>query len=248
MPVADVPARIAELFGPSPLPRDAGIVHVTALGRWGTTQVVTMAINEHTPRSELDAFSLNLARARADIILTTGQILRDEPSLTYDLFVREPWVRALLDWRREILQRPEPPEVWVLTSGRDLDLDHPGFHSWARARIITGPEAVAHLEGPARERGIALTGLVRAQPRTVVQEARDRGARTVVIEAGPRTTAALYEAPGLVDELQLSIYEGHLDPEAIVGGPRSLSELTTALPHSSGTRRFGSWTFERRTR
>ena len=245
---SDVPDRIAELFGPDPVPVDAGVVHVTALARRGTKQVVTMAINEHTPKSELDTFSLNLARARADVILTTGQILRDEPALTYDLFIGEPWASALMTWRREALGRETPPEVWILTGGQGLDLDHPSFHGWARPRIVTNEHAAARLEDPAGERGIAVSGLQNLHPRGVVQSAGDLGAKTVVVEAGPRTTAVLYEGPSMIDELQLSLFEGHLDPSAHAGHPHQLADLLRDLGSGTGARRHGHWSFERWTR
>ncbi len=36
---------------------------------------------------------------------------------------------------------------------------------------------------------------------------RERGARCILVEAGPSTAADLYQAPPVVDELLLSVYE-----------------------------------------
>ena len=76
--------------------------------------LTTILINEHSPRSELDWLSLHIARARADAIVITGKILRDEPSLSFDLRADARWGDALLSWRKERWGITEPPWLLIL--------------------------------------------------------------------------------------------------------------------------------------
>ena len=95
----DVDALARRLFGAVPI--DDGVVHVTALWAPPEGERRTLLIGEHSPKSDHDFFSLNLARARADAILVTGKILREEPTLRYDLQGAGELPAALAAWRRE---------------------------------------------------------------------------------------------------------------------------------------------------
>ena len=77
-----------------------------------------------SPRSPYDWFALNLSRARADLIVLTGAILRDEPSLTGNVLAE--YKAALEEWRRQVWGRQYPPAVCVLTAG-PVDFRHPLF-------------------------------------------------------------------------------------------------------------------------
>jgi hypothetical protein len=67
----------------------------------------------------------------------------------------------------------------------------------------------------------------------------------VSIEAGPRTAVPLYDAPGAIDELMLSVYEGPLDPGRVAGTFLSDEDLRArGYDRASSTVR-GEWRFER---
>ncbi len=203
MPAASetsVPALLAGLWGTPDLPRDAGVLHVVST--WVEAGVAyVIRITDASPPSPTDFFLLNLARARADAILTTGAILRHEPSLRYDL--QGPHAEALHRWRRAELGRDGPPRVLVLTRG-DIDLDHPAFDSWARPVIVTESAGASRLRSAAQRRNIEVVSVASASASAAIAWARASGAATIGLEAGPSTMRALYADPIQVDELMIS--------------------------------------------
>ncbi len=187
------------------------VIHVTAVWRRGP-DLVTIAINEHSPASPTDSAILDAARARADVIVTTGRNVRMEPDLCH----------APSADRLARLGKSAAPRT-VILSRSGVDPEHPIFRS--------GDVQIVAPEG----------GL-----RAVVTRLRDDG-ETVLVEAGPTTVGALYEAPGLVDELQLSIFEGHLDARAV--GPTLAREADLRAVFSGPAAQrclepSGAWTFE----
>lgn len=188
------------LWGHVDLERDAGVLHVVATWPCDEGQRV-IRITEQSPKSDTDFFLLNLARARADVILTTGRILREEPHLEYSL--PPAWAPGMLAWREAAMGRTTPPKVAVLTSGRDLDPDHPALHGWARPVIVTSQDAARALR-PRLPGHVDVIGLKLPSAREAIAWARGAGATTVSIEAGPSTARALYADPAVVDELWLS--------------------------------------------
>lgn len=201
-----VDAHIARMYGPVDLRAATGLVHVAAVAgpRWEVIR-----IGPDSPASLHDRFALELCRARADAIVVTGKILRDEPDLRYDLALGlDTLSTGLHAWRRERMGKVEPPTLLVLTSGRGLDPGHPALSadSWARPLVFTSRDAelppltieCARVEAPSLAAAVAFL--------------RDRGAKTVALEAGPGTTAPSYrgEHP-VIDELLLSRYGGDLD-------------------------------------
>lgn len=220
--------RIRRSFGDSLL-TPAGVVHVTAAWRPPSGGLQVLKIGETTPAIETDRFVLDLSRARADAIVTTGQILRDEPDLSYEL----PPGHA--SWRRLMLGKQRPPKLLVLTSGRDLPASHPLLNGEWEVTLYPGPEAM----GPSRGLRAAVDRL-RADPSLA----------TISIEAGPSSSADLYEPPLAVEELMLSLYEGP-DPAATVQGHPlpSLEELESLLPIRSSafpvSEPSGPWSFRR---
>ncbi len=234
-PPDDLPApaavadRVHRLYGDDELSDPAGVIQVAAVGREADGELVVLKINQSTPSSGHDRFALDLARARADVIVTTGAILRAEPGLSCEL--ASDGADALHAWRMDQLGRPTPPLVVVLTGREDIDLDHPTLHGWAQPWIFTNVDCAKALHGKL-PRHVGLAGVPSPDLDTLVDWARRRfDARSITIEAGPTTTRPLYkESPGLVDELMLSVFEGTI-PTAARGGPFvSAQDLDRSLP------------------
>lgn len=209
--------------------------------------LTTIKINEHGPKSELDWLALHIARARADGIIITGKILRDEPSLTYSLQADPRWGAALVQWRERRWALFDPPWLLILTGRGDIDFDHPVFRGWARPIIFTTDRAA--------ERKLAA-----APVPVIADEAPDirrairhlqlgRDCTCVSIEAGPSTARTLYERPMAVKELLLSVYlEPSLDERA-QGDPlvmfselRALFDSETSATHRDQGQH---WSFHR---
>jgi len=242
-----VEARVRALYGCRV--EEVAVLHVAALWQRPGGDLHVLRIGEQSPRSDTDDFTLSLARARADAIVTTGRILRLEPRLTHELLGPTGLQADLREWRAQRLGRSEPARSAVLSSGRELDLDHPLLRAAGRPLILTSPAAVARLSGAARPRGIELLGLEPLDLRASLAALQARGARCISIEAGPRSALQLYEAPLAVDELMLSVYEEPDLPPAAQGAPFLAPErIAQLLPHVSAPTRSGGWRFERRTR
>jgi riboflavin biosynthesis pyrimidine reductase len=248
--------RIRALYGADLAddPRAArGVLHVAAVWRGGASALTTLRIDVDTPRSRTDAFVLGLARARADAIVTTGEILRREPQLSHALDEGE-GAEALLAWRQKVLGKRALPTTVVLTSGRNLDLTHPVFRSGRKALIFTDAGGEDRLGDRARERGIELAVHPEPSLMSLLEHARGSlGHETVLVEAGQSTTGALYESPGLVDELLLSICETDSLPASVRGAPFTTegeiasAGLTLVGEHVSDEE-SGPWRFRRYVR
>ena len=230
------------LYGEVPGPL-GGVLHVAATG----PGMEVLRIRPETPVSAWDRFALSFARARAQAIVLTGKILREEPELRCAL--RGPGLlpEGLARWRRAA-GLPDPPLLLVLSRGRGLDRSHPAFRSWARPVIFTGREAAAAMSPPA---GVAVVGVGEPSLPAALRWLADRGCPGISVEAGPSTAGALYEV-GLVDELMLTIYEGAIDPALRAGALPAPARLEVLLPRSSPGRRVeepsGTWRFIRRWR
>jgi riboflavin biosynthesis pyrimidine reductase len=220
---ADVDALAAKLYPDVRFEGRGGVVHVTAVWRPpGRDALVTLKIGDQSPESEHDFFALQLTRARADAIVVTGKVLRDEPDVRFSF--AGPMADALSAWRAGA-GRTEVPWLVVVTASLGPDFAHPAFDGGVRPVFFTGPigAAVAH--------------------------ARDTlGARTISIEAGPTTSRQLYAVPGAVDELVLSIFEGPTIPETVRGPDfLPLGELERLLGPSTTPTRIdepsGPWSF-----
>ncbi|MBW2507894.1 MAG: hypothetical protein JRE81_04625 [Deltaproteobacteria bacterium] len=210
---ASVDRAARALFG-GPLDTRPQVSHSFAAWRASThAPLTTIKINEHGPKSELDWLALHIARARADAIIITGKILRDEPNLTFSLRADPRWGEALESWRRHRWGLCDPPWILILTGRGDIDFEHPVFDGWGRPIIFTSDRTA--------------TRKLAASPCPVVSdEAPDirsaiehlrlaRECECVSIEAGPSTARDLYERPMLVKELLLSVYlEPSLDERA----------------------------------
>src|SRR5690606_3503638 len=164
---AEVADAIGALYGVAQLPRE-GLLHV-ASGSERRGELCTLRVSADSPQSPWDAFALHLSRARADLIITTGAILRAEPALRYALGGPGRLPEGLAAYRRERLGKRTPPTLWVLSRG-PLDPAHPALSgAWAP------PERVADEGG--------LRALVR----------RRSAAALYSVEAGPSAHRPLYE-------------------------------------------------------
>lgn len=198
-------ARLARfLFGGEPL--SSGILHPAAVWQDGGGRLVTIRIGPSSPRSALDSFSLNLARARADAIVTTGKNLRSEPDLLHDLQGPGHLPGALEAWRRERLGKHGPPISLILTTGKELDFTHRLFQGGTKVLVFTTNEAAKGLKAEAEAAGAEIVGEAEPSIRSALRFLRRRGAQTVAVEAGPSTSGELYRAPVVVDEALLSVY------------------------------------------
>lgn len=246
MSLFTVEERIQGLFGASSGAAD-GVLHPVAVCSGPDKRLFVLKIRPDSPKSEADFFSLNLARARADAIVTSGRILREEPDVSHSL------PEALASWRHEIQLKPLPPISVVLTSGRDLDLDHPVLGQGS-ALIFTSLEGASRLAAAAASREIELVGSdAPTLPGLIDFLRRDKRAQTISLEAGPSTVLPLYRTsslhPSPIDELILSRYHGSV-PDHLLGAPfLQEDELETLFTSCSNETEVpepsGLWSFRR---
>lgn len=211
--------RIQEVYGLG-LPEPAGVLHAMSAWRDPEGRLFILRIAPDTPRSATDAFALGLSRARVDAIVTTGQILRDEPALTTDL--ADP---RLVAWRRERLGKSRPPLVVVLSRGQGLDRSHPLF---AAAEVCVRSEGLRDALAWLRD---------------------ERGITSVAVEAGWSTSRLVYQPPLAIDELLLSICQSPELPPGIQGGellPReAFVRLFRGRSEHHSNEESGPWSFLR---
>ena len=244
----DVAILGTELLGVDPA-RAAGVVH--ALASWVDAGGNRFALRIHaaTPHSDTDSFLLNLARARAEAIVTTGAILREEPGVTHALQGPGHGPEALAAWRRDVVGLHEPPILLVLSSGRRIDPEHPAFRAPVRP-VLFVPEAAA----PALEAAFRPSARVAASAQTSARSAVDwlwrEGIARITVEAGPGAAAALYRRPCEIDELWRSTYLEHELLREVIG-PAVARDVELARDFSTVTggsvvqEASGAWKFER---
>jgi riboflavin biosynthesis pyrimidine reductase len=246
-----VESVLHELYGES-LAAPGGVVHVAAVWARAPEQYAVMRICDETPKSDHDQFVLHTARARADAIVTTGKILREEPHTVHE--VGGPGERgdALRYWRRHVLGKSEPPFVLILTTGRDFNPEHPALCSTATPIVYTTADAAQRLQAAhPRLRVVGDEAPCLRRALSYLRQALD--CRTITVEAGPSTSAALYRDPAPVDELMLSVLHGEGPPRAAIAAPFvPLERIRRVLPHQSRTWQrcepSGTWAFCRFTR
>jgi riboflavin biosynthesis pyrimidine reductase len=242
-----IDARLRALYGE--VPGEVGVLHVAAVAPAPDGELRVLRVGPGAPRSATDDFALSLARARVDAIVTTGRILRHEPATTHVLIGPASQCADLRAWRALRLGRDRPPRSAVLSSGRELDLDHPLLRAAERPLVLTGSAAASRLTEAARARGIEVVGVEPLDLRGALAALREHGMRAIGIEAGPDTALGLYEPPLAVDELMLSVYEGPALPAEVLGGPFIAEErIARLLPRRSRSAREGAWRFERHAR
>jgi riboflavin biosynthesis pyrimidine reductase len=238
--LGDDPARAGRVLHVVAVWRDAGAAHVLRLG-------------PTTPKSRHDVFLLSLARARAEAIVTTGRILREEPALTHGIRGPPELRAALAAWRRERLVLDSPPWLLVLSSGRELDPAHPAFHGPTRPLLFVPAGAASGVRERFAATDVRVASVPEPSARLALDHLRRLGAKRITIEAGPTSAGALYAEPPRVDELWLATYAGDAPPAEAIG-PRFVDEarldavLTEAATPSVRHEPSGDWRFERRWR
>ena len=255
--VEELDAEIAEMLGVA-LHEESGVLHTAAVWRRpGTGELVVLRIGEHSPKSGRDLLLLCLGRARAQAIVTTGRILREEPGLDFDLSPAEgapggdgPAAEVIEEWRRSRCGLEAPARIVVLSSGRDLPLHHPALEG-QDAVVFTSLEGLERLERKAGAFGVQVVGREEPDVRGAVSWLRDQGLDRVTIEAGPATALQLYRDENMVDGLCLSTYQGSELAEA-ARGPQFLTgdelhrllqpvEEATTFEEASGPWSFQYW-------
>lgn len=257
-----IAGQIDALYGPVDWTRAAGCLHVAAID---ASSGDVIAIGPAAPRSPTDRFVLGFARARADVILTTGSILRSEPDLVHRYSEDAEEQAGWAAWRRDVLGRAESPRLLVLSASGRFPLDHPALTS-ARGWIWTTEVGAAHLEGAPSGLEIVTAPATLSDPVSAAvdfalsEQASASGTPdrvTVSVEAGPTAAARLYaprdeavdaQSAG-VDELLLSCFEGTLSeaargPSFVAASLRSrrLGSVRSAVRVDEAS---GAWTFER---
>jgi riboflavin biosynthesis pyrimidine reductase len=225
-----------------------GVIHTTAIWLNPKDQnYITLKINKYTPKSSLDFFALNLARARADAIITSGKILREEPDLSHNL--QGTFAPGLELWRAQNLKKTSRPYSIILTSGKDLDLTHPIFNSQTNPIVYTSKQAPSDLEEKTQGTKTKIVRVPNPSIRSAIEYAKQElSAKTISIEAGPSTSQELYEAPIVIDELMLSVYKELSLPQE-VKGPSFLSKeqiksiLGTPRSSHKTKQESGQWEF-----
>lgn len=248
---ADVAALGRELLGDDPA-RAGRVLHVAAVWQSGAGVARVLRIGPETPTSPHDAFLLSLARARAEAIVTTGKILREEPALTHGLLGPPALRSALAAWRRERLVLGLDPWLLVLSSGRGLEPAHPAFHAPLRPLLFVPAAAATGLRERFAETDARVVSVPKPDVRLALEHLARLGAKRITIEAGPTTARELYAEPVRVDELWLASFGGR-PAEAVVGEPFvDEARLAAALPEASlpvaRDEASGRWSFSRRWR
>lgn len=248
---APLPARID---GASPLSQPM-VLHVAAVSPTGGARRV-LRIVEQTPRSAIDNLLLHATRAWADIVLTSGKILRDEPDLCFDLGGPSPAAADTLRASRS-KRTSAPLRIGVLSSGSGL---HAGMEVWkgpGQFILLTDGEGAHRSAQWAARAGVEVAVLDPVGPRTAVQWATAqagvaRSGPRVSVEFGASSSVHLYgdpktATPSLVDLLILSEYLGVV-PGSVLGA-RFLPGVDLERRYAGGVvARSGDWRFGRWTR
>lgn len=240
---ADVRAVLEKMFGRG-VAAPRGVVHVAAVARLGE-QLVVFHVDRESAASHCDTFVLSFVRASVDAIVTTGEVLRAEPTLRHDLQGHAETVSALTDWRRSTIGRVGPARTIVLTSGTSVDLGHPIFDGQRPVTIFTLSTAPTSFVRRARDEGIDVLQRdeIDIRQSTAILASR-YAARAISIEAGPSTARLLYRSPPLVDQLFLSVFEGPLGSARVVANFFGIDELLSGFEsHASHRADGGHWTF-----
>jgi riboflavin biosynthesis pyrimidine reductase len=227
---AGTPPELARWVGELPA-GPAGVLHVAAVWERPDGEYQTLRVGEGAPRSLSDAVVLSGARARADAIVTTGRILRDEPELVHESIAPPEETAALERWR-EALGLATAPWIAVLTGSGELPAGHPALEAAQRLIVYTGRDGAARLRAePSTPPHAEIVEREAPSAAGLIEHLRgDRGAGTIVIEAGASTTRALYEGAGLVDELWLSACRApELDDDDLVGAFVSRDAIEASL-------------------
>ena len=244
MDAQGVGERLEGLYGRVDWRSARGRLHVAAIH--GPTHRV-IAIGPAAPPSATDRFVLGFARARANVIVTTGAILRSEPELNHRFSEDVSEDEALQEWRASVLGLETLPRLLVLSASGDLPFDHPALEEGA-GWVWTTPEGRARI-GANRPGFEVVSGPASGAAEALDFVAEDPSNHTLLVEAGPSTSGGLYASRSGLQELLLSSYLGPLKGAAsgplFVDSPRVESTLGPARSARVCRERSGSWRFER---
>lgn len=208
----------------------AGVLHVAAAAQNDAGPYATLRVGEGAPRAVSDGIVLSGARARADAIVTTGRILRDEPELVHGSISAPDVTAELDDWRRR-LGFERPPWIAVLTGRGELPAGHPALAAAERLVLFTGVEGAARLEAdPATPTHADIVVSPEPSARGLIEHLQSiRRAESIVIEAGASTSRGLYDEPATIDELWLSVCRSPVAEADRVGPFVDPATIETAL-------------------
>lgn len=245
--MSEVERRARELYGEVP-EQLGGVVHVVSCVRAQGGRLHVIKIGPAAPKSERDFFVLNFWRAQCDGILTTAQVVRAEPNLSHEL--QGPCAAELAAYRRDVLGKREAPLVAIMSQSGVLPPEHRVFRDRAKVSVLTSAATASQLTAALGARA-EVVGFDSLNVFEGVDFLRSRGARMIMIEAGPSTASKLYEFPGgVVQHLLLSICEAEPIPPAAIGGAlpenaelfASMGQLSeTVFQEQSGPWRFTRW-------
>lgn len=233
-------------------PAPTGVIHIASAVRRTPGQLHVIKIQDAAPKSSTDWFVLNFWRTHCDAILTTGQILRAEPQLSYA--PKEPLGAGLTYYREQVLGKSGVTRCAILTRGGQLPPDHRVFRPTAGVEVLvlTSPESASQLQEVLEDRA-KVVGIEALDARTAVDFLKRTGSQTIGIEAGPSVAGTLYgartPAAQAVEHLMLSICNAPIEPRSVGGalppdaelfaGLRLVSEVTRS--EESGEWRFQHW-------
>jgi hypothetical protein len=199
----EVEAAAARIFPGMPL-STTGVSHVAAtVVREGRYEIFGVD-HPRAPRSRWDRLVLDLSRLRAEAIVITGAILREEPRLSYAF---DPgWAGAFAALRRALGLRERPLLVVLTRAG--VHRDHPALSSNVEGLVLEHAPSLAH----------------------AIEVVRGRGARAISVEAGPSVARELYRDPASpLGELLVHRFEDDLPDDALVGSFATEAEVRGSL-------------------
>ena len=237
------------------------VLHIAAVAPVAGVRHV-IRIGEHAPRSAVDFYLLNAARAWADVVVSSGKILRAEPELSFALSGPDPEAARALA-RARARRTGSALRIGVLSSGSGLDETMPVWTRGGEFTLVTDSVGGRRSRGWAERAGLGVVALDPVGPRAAVEWAvgaasTGGSAGRVSVELGAKSSVHLYpegddasdDAPGprgVVDVLVLSEYLGPLSERAL--GDRFLAGVDLERLYTPGPEaRDGEWRFRCWTR
>lgn len=240
--LAAIEAQAHAIYGDHPS-APTGVIHIASAVRT-SGRLHVIKIQTGAPQSSTDSFVLHFWRAHYDAILTTGQILRAEPTLSYALS------GGLTRYREQVLGKSGNVRCAILTHGLQLSAEHPVFQDTRGIEliVIAPPQSVAELRKVLGDRA-EVVGLPQLDARAALDFLQRSGSTTIGVEAGPSVAGTLYGVDSRVEHLMLSICEAELPADGVGGalpedavlfaGMRQISE--SVREEESGRWRFQHW-------
>ena len=261
MDAASLDQQIASLYGDIDWSSAQGLLHVASIV---DSSRAVLAIGPAAPISATDRFVLGLARARAEVIVTTGAILRSEPTLIHRYGENDELDDALADWRSRVCGRSRRPALVVVSRSGDFPIDHPALREAETGIVWTSKDGARRIGSIANDlghfsvadgsaRSSVTTGLADSVASLIEEVSERLDARTILIEVGPTLARTFYpEQAGVrprIDELLLSRFEGDVANAAIGPSFESESVLASMFSQAQTSVRVdepsGTWCFER---